>query len=176
MKWQSLEIFVEHLYKNLGKKRVKRDVTISRGGVRDQIDVQYGLFLKTYVECKDHKKNVPYAEFMRFVGTCNRLGKRGVMVATTDFTPRCYKDASTYGIKLINGKELMKLYRKSGHKPKHPNVRSTVRSHPKKYKPTFKRRAINYSKYGLYCTLALALYENQDKLMPLIEEIKKFIP
>tara|TARA_Y100000310_G_C20662985_1_gene805824 strand:+ start:1126 stop:1650 length:525 start_codon:yes stop_codon:yes gene_type:complete len=171
MQGESLEIFVEHLYKNLGKRRVKRNITYSRGKPKDQVDVQYGLFLKTFIECKDYAKKVPYSDFMKFVGTCRKMNARGIMVTTSDFTPRCYEDAYEYGIELINGDRLKRLYRRSGHKPK-GSIRSIVKRHPKGFRKTFKRRAINYSKYGLYCTLALALYENQHQIMPLIEKIR----
>ena len=72
-KGDSLEIFVEHLFRDLGKRRVRRDRTYKKKGYRAQIDVVFGLCRPTFVECKHYSSHVPYSEFMKFVGVCNRL-------------------------------------------------------------------------------------------------------
>ncbi|MBT3984702.1 hypothetical protein HOD38_01705 [archaeon] len=176
-KGDSLEIFTEHLFKDLGKKRVRRNKTYKRGSYRAQIDLVYGLIRPSFVECKNYSSLVSYADFMKFVGVCETFNpSERVMVTTSDFEGRCYHDAHKYGVKLINGPKLKQLYRKSrfllpkNHKK--ASLSKIVRDRSKQqYKPSVKRRAVNYSKYGLLFAAGVFAYEHQEKWLPLIQDI-----
>jgi len=63
----ALEIRVERIFKDLGKWNVRRDVKVTdRHGNHSQIDLVFGLFRKTFVECKNYKGSVPLADVAKF--------------------------------------------------------------------------------------------------------------
>ncbi|PRP80943.1 hypothetical protein PROFUN_11272 [Planoprotostelium fungivorum] len=115
-KGDALEKRVVRLYKNLGKRNVKRDVTlIDRFGNRSQIDVTYGYFFKTYVECKNYTSTVPLSDVAKFkeVLSLNNIPvSRGIFITTSDYVPR----AVTIGIHTVNGEELRELERQAKHR------------------------------------------------------------
>jgi len=172
-KGDSLEIFVEHLFKDLGKRRVRRNRTYKKKGYRAQIDVVFGLCRPTFVECKHYASHVPYSEFMKFVGVCNQLKpSKRVMVTTSDFEGRCYHDSHKYGITLINGPQLHKLHRKTKFLKPKKTLNQLVKDHGKyPYKQSLKRKTINYSKYGLLFAVGVVAYEHKDQWLPFIENL-----
>ena len=170
-KGDKLEIFVENLFRDLGKKRVRRNKTYNKRGFRAQIDLVYGLCRPTFVECKHYSSHVSYKEFMKFVGVCNRLKpKRRIMVTSSDFDGRCYHDADKYGIELINGHKLHKMYKKSRFLPSKKSLNQLIHENGKyPYSSSIKRKAVDFSKYGLYFAMSMAIYENWE---PIVESIK----
>ena len=177
-KGDTLEIFIEHLLKDLGKKKVKRNRTYKKRGFRAQVDITYGLFRPSFVECKHYSAHVPYEEFMKFVGVCNRFKpKERVMITTSDFEGRCYHDAHTYKVRLINGHQLRQLYRRSRFLIPRKHKKSTLSrivsergKYP--YKPSLKRKTIDFSKYGLIFATGVFAYEHRDKWLPYLEQLK----
>src|SRR5690348_17268905 len=64
-----LEKRVERLYKRLGKFNVKRNLVITdKFGNISQIDVVYGMFFRTYIECKNYSGPVPLEDVAKFKG------------------------------------------------------------------------------------------------------------
>jgi len=97
----ALELRVQRMYKRMGKWNVKRDVHLyDKFGNESQIDVVYGLFFKTYVECKNYSsKPVPLSDVAKFKE----------VLALNNIPPR----ALTIGIKTVNGDQLVRLEKKS---------------------------------------------------------------
>lgn len=99
------------LFERLGKKNIKHNVQLrDKFGNLSQIDVVYGYFFKTYIECKFYHQDhaVPFEDVAKFkqVLILNNINpSRGIFITTSYFTPRC----STIGIKTIDGEELKKL-------------------------------------------------------------------
>jgi len=182
-KGDTLEVFVEHLYKNLGKKRVKRNIRKKKGDYKAQIDVQFGLLSPSFVECKNYAHLVPYEEFMKFVGVCETFHPaERIMVTTADFDQRCYLDRHKYGVELINHHKLRQMYHKAHFTipRKHINASMTqiVREKGTRgYKPSIKRSAVNFSKWGLFFAMGVAAYEYHEEAIPFLEETcSKAIP
>jgi len=180
-KGDSLEIFIEHLFKDLGKRRVRRNKIYKKKDFKAQIDIVYGLVSPSFVECKNYANLVTYSDFMKFVGVCeNFYPKDRIMVTTSDFEGRCYHDAHKYNVKLINGHQLRKLYHKSRFlvPKKHisASITQIVRERAKKpYKPSLKRRTINFSKWGLLFAAGVAAYEHQEEIMPYLLQAKDIL-
>ncbi|MFH1971868.1 MAG: restriction endonuclease [archaeon] len=179
-KGDTLEIFVEHLLKDLGKKRVKRNISKKKGNYRAQIDVQYGLF-PSFVECKNQADLVSYADFMKFVGVCKTFQPlERIMVTTSDFERRCYLDAKKYGVELVNHHKLRQLYHKSRFTvPKHhinaPMAKIVRERGTKQYEPSIKRQAINYSKWGLFLALGTTTYQYREQILPFAEQTRPYL-
>src|SRR5690606_34135698 len=102
---------VVRLFKRLGKWNVKHDVTlIDKNGNRSQIDIVYGLFFKTYVECKNYTNPVPLKDVAKFKEVLIMNGispRRGLFITSSTFVPR----ATTIGIKCWDGNELRRRER-----------------------------------------------------------------
>jgi len=162
---ENLERFVEHMFRDLGKSQVRRNLQKRKGEYRAQIDVQYGLISKTFIECKDYSQQVQYHHFMKFVGVCQRFQARGVMVTTSDFDRRCYQDADNYNIQLINGKKLKELHRKTSFLEIKKPIRHLVRATPKQYRPSLRRR-INSLKPIIIPIIASIAYYNLQEHVP----------
>lgn len=106
----SLEKRVVRLFRNQGKWNVKHDVKLhDRNGNLSQIDVTYGLFFPTYIECKSYEnKPVPLEDVAKFKEVLSLNGislNRGLFITTSTYTPR----ATTIGIKTIDGNQLEAL-------------------------------------------------------------------
>jgi hypothetical protein len=115
-KGDAFEIKIEKLFKRLGKWNVKRNVILfDRFGNQSQIDLTFGLFRKTYVECKNYSDSVPLEMVAKFkeVLNLNRIStKRGLFITSSSFVPR----ATTIGIKTIDGKELESMEKQAHRK------------------------------------------------------------
>jgi len=100
---------VEKCFKRLGYWNVKRDVVlVDRFRNRSQIDLTYGLFWKTYVECKNYAEPVALEKVAKFkeVLLLNGISpRRGVFITTSTYVPR----ARTIGIKTIDGDQLKRI-------------------------------------------------------------------
>eukprot|EP01116_Phalansterium_solitarium_P023746 TRINITY_DN8482_c0_g2_i2.p2 TRINITY_DN8482_c0_g2~~TRINITY_DN8482_c0_g2_i2.p2 ORF type:complete len:196 (-),score=61.83 TRINITY_DN8482_c0_g2_i2:154-741(-) len=104
---------MERMFKRLGKWNVRRNVTlIDSFGNRSQIDLTYGLFRKTYVECKNYALPVPLKDVAKFkeVLALNRIPlSRGLFVTTSTYVPR----ATTIGVLCLDGNDLRILERRA---------------------------------------------------------------
>jgi len=114
IKGDLLEKRVERLFKRLWKLNVKRDVTVTdKFGNKSQIDVMYGLFFKTFIECKNYTGHlVPLEDVAKFkeVLHLNDIPlNRGIFVTTSGYVPR----ALTIGIRTIDGNQLRALEKQS---------------------------------------------------------------
>ena len=105
----ALEKRVASLLRKQGKANVCTNVMMrDHHGNLSEIDVVYGRWpFKHYIECKAYRKDrpVPLEDVAKFkqVLQLNRLNtKRGLVVTTSTFSPRCQHT----GIRLINGTEL----------------------------------------------------------------------
>ncbi|MBI2129586.1 restriction endonuclease [Candidatus Woesearchaeota archaeon] len=116
------EIFVEKLYKNLGKDNVQRNLLLadrtSNNGQRCQIDLAFDDWLaKRYVECKYYENtSVPFGDVEEFVTKLGKIGAetcQGIMVTNSSFMPSAMKYAKEHGLHLIDGLKLEEIYRKS---------------------------------------------------------------
>jgi hypothetical protein len=175
-KGDSLEIFVEHLFRDLGKKKVRRNIHRTKG-IRAQIDVVFGLWpFETYVECKNkgNSYRVTYEEYSKFVKVCNHHKiRRRVMVTNSSYERRCQQDSIKDRVELIDGHQLHKLFRKSKfYVSKKHSLTNLIQKHGKyPYQQSLKRRATNYSKYGLIFAAAVFTYEHRDSWLPLVENL-----
>lgn len=112
-----LEVFVEKLFKDMGKVRVRRNVQYSIRGVvskkrmRAQIDVEYwDLLGKTIVECKYYVWDVPKNDVETFHERAKKvIHSKAVMITNSNYTNDAKKFARRKGIKLIDGEELKKM-------------------------------------------------------------------
>lgn len=110
-----LELRVAALLRRLGKRRVQHNVgLVDQFGNRSQIDVQYGLLFKRYVECKNYTSglSVPLSDVAKFKEVLLQNGipaSRGVFVTTSTFTPRALRA----GITTVDGKQLIEWERRS---------------------------------------------------------------
>lgn len=106
----ALEDRVVALLKASGKKNVRKNVLLWDGnGNRSEIDVVYGRWIPTYVECKAYgpDKSVPLEDVSKFkdVLALNKVlfpRWRALFVTTSTYSPR----ARTVGMRCIDGKEL----------------------------------------------------------------------
>ena len=110
-----LEVYVEQLFKDFCKVRVKRNVVYSCRGVltrrkrRAQIDVEYwDLHGKTIVECKYYNStNVSLEDVEEFKKRSERVRhNHAIMVTNTDYTYSARMLAKKYGIRIVNGRKL----------------------------------------------------------------------
>jgi len=113
-KGDALEIRVQNLCKRMGKWNVKRDLTLKdKNGNISQIDVRYGIFFKTYIECKNYSSHpVPLSDVAKFkeVLTLNNIPYRnGLFITTSYYVPR----ATTIGIKTVDGKQLVRMEKRA---------------------------------------------------------------
>jgi hypothetical protein len=111
---RALEIRVRDMYVALGKWRVREDVKLKDSfGNNSQLDVGYGLFFTTYVECKNYgSKSVgleDVAKFKEVLQLNNVPLSRGVFITTSTFSPR----ATTIGIRCIDGEQLQRLEKRA---------------------------------------------------------------
>ncbi|EGG16371.1 putative transmembrane protein [Cavenderia fasciculata] len=97
---------VATMLSNRLEANIKRNVTlIDKRGNRSEIDIVYGIFFKTYVECKDYSVPVPLKDVAKFkeVLRLNNIGiGRGLFIASGDYVPR----AKFVDIKLLDGDQL----------------------------------------------------------------------
>eukprot|EP01119_Soliformovum_irregulare_P000866 TRINITY_DN10634_c0_g1_i1.p1 TRINITY_DN10634_c0_g1~~TRINITY_DN10634_c0_g1_i1.p1 ORF type:complete len:211 (-),score=46.26 TRINITY_DN10634_c0_g1_i1:135-680(-) len=105
-----LENRVVALYKGLGKWNVKKDIRLhDRLGNLSQIDVRYGLFRKTYIECKNYSGHpVGLEDVAKFKEVLKLNGispSQGIFITTSWYVPR----ARTIGIETIDGAQLFQL-------------------------------------------------------------------
>lgn len=116
VKGDAFEMRVERLYKKLGKWNVKRNVILyDRFGNQSQIDLTYGYFRKTYIECKNYSDSVPLEMVAKFkeVLNLNKIStKRGIFITSSQYVPR----ATTIGIKTIDGIQLKQLEKSASRK------------------------------------------------------------
>ncbi|KAM9955896.1 hypothetical protein ACTFIW_002104 [Dictyostelium discoideum] len=89
---------------------VQRNVILKdKHNNRSEIDIVYGIFFKTYVECKCYDNSpVPLEDVAKFkeVLSLNNINiKRGLFFTSSVYVPR----ATTIGIRTINGTELRKM-------------------------------------------------------------------
>jgi restriction endonuclease Mrr len=112
-KGDALEKRVIRLLKRLGKMNIKSNVIIKDAfGNISEIDVMYGIFSKTYIECKNYSAPVPLKDVAKFKEVLALNGiplERGLFVTTSTFVPR----AETIGVRLVNGKQLRAWERRS---------------------------------------------------------------
>lgn len=116
------EIFVEKLYRNLGKDNVQRNLLLadrtSNNGQRCQIDLAFDDWLaKRYVECKYYENtSIPSSDVEEFVTKLGKIGasaKQGIMVTNSSFVQSAIKYAREHGLHLIDGLKLEEMYLKS---------------------------------------------------------------
>jgi hypothetical protein len=113
IKGKEFELRVKRIYQNLGKFNVKHDVKLyDKNGNESQIDVVYGLFFKTYIECKNYSKTIkvdPVSKFMSVL-QINRIPlHRGIFITSSDYVDRIKDNSQVFKIKIINGEELNQL-------------------------------------------------------------------
>ncbi len=128
-----LESLVKQIYENLGYPLVKSNVFLYKRGMKSQIDLVYlkiekGFPKKVFVEMKykgkkrnGNYKKVTLDEIAKFKGVLdlvNHNSRYSEMITNSDFNRRARFYARMYGINLINGEELYKLYLESEYRPK----------------------------------------------------------
>ncbi|KYQ89206.1 putative transmembrane protein [Tieghemostelium lacteum] len=111
---KELENLVENMFKKRLMLNVKTNVRLKdKNGDYSEIDVVYGLFLKTYVECKNYSNQpVPLKDVAKFKEVLILNGihpHRGLFITTSDYVPRARK----IGVKTIDGKQLKTMQRLS---------------------------------------------------------------
>ena len=104
---KALENRVARILRAEGRAGVRTNVTlVDSQGHRSEVDVMYGRWFKTYIECKNYSSRpVPLQDVAKFKAVLELNGippSRGMVVAPSGFTPRC----RTIGIRCIGGKEL----------------------------------------------------------------------
>ena len=112
-----LEIYVEQLFKDMGKIRVRRNVQYNVNGVvskrkkRAQIDVEYwDLLGKTIVECKYYSNNVSKSDVEEFYERASKIDhSRAIMITNQGYTNAAKKFARKKMIKLIDGDKLRRM-------------------------------------------------------------------
>ncbi|EGC30287.1 hypothetical protein DICPUDRAFT_83762 [Dictyostelium purpureum] len=109
--------FEERVERMLNKRlcfNVKKNVILKDGhGNISEIDLMYGIFFKTYVECKCYDSTpVPLkdvAKFKEVLALNNISSRRGLFITNNTYVPR----AVTIGIKTIDGDQLKKMEKRA---------------------------------------------------------------
>ena len=112
-----LEIYVEQLFKDMCKFRVRRNVVYSINGRftkrrrQAQIDVEFwDLLGKTIVECKYYDGNVSARDVREFNERKKKVfHNHAMMISNSDYTESAKELANKYGIKLVNGEQLRQM-------------------------------------------------------------------
>ena len=106
------EVWVEQLYRDLGKPNVQRNVRYKNC----QVDVIYGWIFRHYVECKYSGNGaITEEEVAKFKSDLDLIGaspKKGEMVTNKGYTPKARRIAKMYGIRLYDGKALQQMDRR----------------------------------------------------------------
>ena len=108
---------IEQLYLDLGKKGVEHNVHFRHNGIHSQFDVSYGLRKRYFIECKYRSSgSVQFSEVATFAAKLflhNSPYKRGIMVTNAYYDTRSKAYAKKRGLKLIDGKKLCSLEKRS---------------------------------------------------------------
>ncbi|GAM27480.1 hypothetical protein SAMD00019534_106560, partial [Acytostelium subglobosum LB1] len=90
---------------------IKRNVMVrDHNGNLSEIDIVYGLFRPTYVECKNYQLPVPLKDVAKFKEVLRLNGvspRRGLFITSSSYTPR----ATTIGIRTVDGEQLRRMER-----------------------------------------------------------------
>lgn len=108
------EVWVEQLYRDIGRPNVQRNVYYKSRNCR--IDIMYGWIFRHYVECKYSSNGAiteeAVSKFKADLDLMRASPKKGEMVTNRGYTPKARQIAKMYGIKLYDGKALQQMDRR----------------------------------------------------------------